>query len=210
VSAGRVHTFRALADRWRARPARLGSVRLVAIDGPGGAGKSTFAARVAAACGGAPVVHTDDLASWDEQLDWWQRLEDEVLAPLAAGVTARFRPTDWVAGGLQRHHLEVPAAPLVVLEGVSASRRRVTDRLSGAVYVDAPAVTRLARGLERDGQDALGLWETWMAEEDAWFAKDRPWERADLLVDGTPDLSELPHDPAVAFVASEGPGSTAS
>jgi hypothetical protein len=35
--------------------------RLVAIDAPGGAGKSTFAAQLAEAAGGAPVIHTDDI-----------------------------------------------------------------------------------------------------------------------------------------------------
>jgi cytidylate kinase len=34
--------------------------RLVAIDGPGGAGKSVFAARLAKALGGVPVVEIDD------------------------------------------------------------------------------------------------------------------------------------------------------
>lgn len=50
---------------------RPGPVRLVAVDGPGGAGKSTFADRLAAAAGGAPIIHTDDFASADNPIDWW-------------------------------------------------------------------------------------------------------------------------------------------
>ena len=81
------------------QPPRLGPVRLVAIDGPGGAGKSVFAARLAAALGDAPIVHTDDFAGVDEPFDWWPALERDVLEPLGRGEAARFAPRDWTTGG---------------------------------------------------------------------------------------------------------------
>jgi len=65
--------------------------RIVAIDGPGGAGKSTLAARVAGALD-AQVVRTDDFASWDEPFEWWPRLIKQVLAPL---VRIRQAIADW-------------------------------------------------------------------------------------------------------------------
>jgi Tfp pilus assembly pilus retraction ATPase PilT len=49
---------------------RPGPVRLVAVDGPGGSGKSTFAACLSAAANNAPIVHTDDFASWDNPINW--------------------------------------------------------------------------------------------------------------------------------------------
>src|SRR6476661_8671860 len=76
-----VQTFRSLAGSILARP---GGVRLVAVDGYGGAGKSTFAARLAAALGGAAVVHTDDFATGASGVEWWPRLEREVIVPLSA------------------------------------------------------------------------------------------------------------------------------
>jgi hypothetical protein len=81
----RVETFAELAARIRAGAPRGGSgTRVVAVDGRGAAGKTTFAARLAAALGDAPVVHTDDVADRVGQ-PWWPALEAEVLAPLAAG-----------------------------------------------------------------------------------------------------------------------------
>jgi uridine kinase len=201
-----VQRFDRLAVQARERPPNLGTVRLIAVDGPGGAGKSAFARRLAMALDGAPVVHTDDLAAEDVQFDWWSRLEAEVLGPLSSGEPARFRPTDWVRGGLQASPITVPVAPVVLLEGVSASRARLAARLSAAVWVDAPAEVRLERGLERDGEDARPQWKRWMREETAFFATDRPWARADLLVDGAPDHRWYPHDPDQAFVARRGPG----
>ena len=59
----------------RARIAR-GATRITAVDGPGGAGKSTLAAALAVELG-AQLVHTDDFASWENRLDWWPSLVAE-------------------------------------------------------------------------------------------------------------------------------------
>src|SRR3954453_15778732 len=109
-----VEAFTALAARIVARPARCGPVRLVATDGPGGAGKSTFAARLADALGHASVVHTDDFSSWDNPLNWWPLLEQQVLQPLEAGRAGRFQRYDWEGRTLAEWH-EVPAAGVLIL-----------------------------------------------------------------------------------------------
>jgi uridine kinase len=188
----RIETFQSVATEVLARSPRLGRTRLVAVDGPGGAGKSDLARRLAAALGSAPVVRTDDFASWDDPTGWWPRLEAEVLEPLARGEPARFRPYDWVARRLGRRYRVVRPVPVVVLEGVTAARRAVSDRLTFAVWVETPRARRLQRGLERDGEGMRAQWSAWMAEEDRFYADDPVPERADLVVDGEPSL---PHDP---------------
>jgi hypothetical protein len=188
-----VQTFRSLAGSILARP---GGVRLVAVDGYGGAGKSTFAARLAAALGGAAVVHTDDFATGAPGVEWWPRLEREVIVPLSAGATARYRRWDWDRGRLAEWRVVEPM-PAVVIEGVSSARRAAADRLAYAIWVDAPEQLRLARGLERDGKEARASWDAWMAEEDAHFAQDGTRSRCDLVVDGNPGID---HDPEVEFV----------
>jgi hypothetical protein len=42
----------------------------------------------------------------------------------------------------------------------------------------------LQRGLDRDGPDALEQWQAWMAEEDRYCVRERPDERADLVIHG--------------------------
>lgn len=41
------------------------TTKIIAIDGCGGAGKSTLATQISAALDSCPVIHTDDFASWD-------------------------------------------------------------------------------------------------------------------------------------------------
>jgi uridine kinase len=169
----------------RARQAR-GATRITAVDGPGGAGKSTLAAALAAELR-APVVHTDDFASWDEPIDWWPRLLAEVLEPLARGDVARFEPTRW--GGPAKPRVEVRPGGDVVLEGVTASRAAFRPYLAYAIWVETPRDLRLQRGLERDGADARPLWERWMAEEDGYVERERPHVRADRVLRGDVPLA---------------------
>jgi len=196
-----VETFAALADEIRALAPRLGNTRLVAIDGPGGSGKSIFARRLAQALGGAPIVQTDELASWDNPTNWWPKLESEVLGPLARGRSAHYEPTQWDPAQKVAARV-VPPAPVVILEGVSSGRIAATDRLSYTIWVEAPAATRLSRGLDRDGAASRPDWDRWMAGEAAFYATDPVRGRADLIVDGDPTL---PHDPDRAFVRVTSP-----
>jgi len=184
----------------RRAPPRCGSVRLVAIDGPGGAGKSVFAERLARALGSVAILHTDDFASWENAVEWWGRLEAEALGPLATGEHVRYRAYDWSARRIGDWR-ELPTSDVVLLEGVSSARRAVADRLSLAIWIEAPPSVRLARGIERDGDAMRGQWKRWMAGEETHYTRDRTRERADVIVDGAPSIRD---DPKVEFVCVAG------
>ena len=198
-----VARYASLARTIRRRRPRLGTVRLVAVDGPGGAGKSDFAQRLAVALGGAQIVQTDDFASWEDPLGWWPRVEAEVLGPLSRGRIARYQAYDWSTRKPGPTRLVRPSG-VVILEGVSSARAAVTDRLSYAIWVEAPADVRLRRGLQRDGRAARPQWDRWMAEEDAFYAKDPVRDRADLMVDGDPALPHNPETELVRLLGSNG------
>ena len=70
-----------LADAARSAQAPAGVMtRMVAVDGPGGAGKSSLADWHARELD-AQVVHTDDFASWENPVDWWPDLIERALQP---------------------------------------------------------------------------------------------------------------------------------
>jgi uridine kinase len=163
------------------------STTIIAIDGPGGAGKSTLAKLLSGRLGGVPVLHTDDFASWDNPLNWWPRLVANVLEPLARNESARYRRTDW---GNKDHQEwgEVAPSEFLILEGVGASREAFRPFLTYSIWIDVPRSLRLKRGLVRDGQEARWQWEKWMSEEDDYIDREKPQARADLVLPGDRDL----------------------
>jgi uridine kinase len=175
-----------LLDAVRSSEAPAGvRTRIVAIDGPGGSGKSTLATWLAGRLD-ATVIHTDDFAAWDDPVDWWPRLRELVLEPLAAGRPARYEPTRW--GGPEREPIVIEPSGTVILEGVTASRQAFRPYLAYSIWVETPRDLRLRRGLERDGEAARGAWTDWMEAEDRYIKSERPADRADLVVPGDQNL----------------------
>ncbi|WP_188187367.1 uridine kinase family protein [Nonomuraea sp. SYSU D8015] len=170
------------ADRIRKLPPSCGPVRLVAVDGPAGSGKTTFARRLAAELG-CQVIHSDDFpVPWEEGPGgWFHALEEQVLRPLRHGRPGGFRRYDWVRGEYAEH-VAVPVAPVLVIEGVGTARASVAGLLAFTVWMEAGERVRLARVLERDGPELEPRWREWFAAEKAWFAEDGTRERADLVI----------------------------
>lgn len=169
------------ATTLRALPPSCGQVRMVAVDGHAGSGKSTFAARLAAALGGAPVLHLDDLATHDAFFDWTRRLTDDVIGPLSQGATARYAPYDWTLRRF-RAPLPLPPAPVVLIEGVGAGRAAVRPWLARLLWMDRGAEESWRRGRERDGSDLSAFWDGWTRAETRHFAADPSRPFADVLV----------------------------
>ncbi len=157
--------------------------RIIAIDGLGGAGKTTLAGLVSGALSDCAVIHTDDFASWENNLDWWPRLREQVLEPLLANEAARYQRYDWLRRELAEW-IEVKPADYVILEGVASSRDQFQDALTVSIWVETPRDERLRRGLARDGEAMRDYWFQWMRDEDRYFEAERPDLRADTIVDG--------------------------
>lgn len=191
----RVRSFADLADGIRSRP---GAVRIVGIDGCGGAGKTTFAARLTDALGdAAPVIHTDDFASHDMPTEWWPRMLQLVIEPLLRGEPASYRPYDWDARRFADHAITVEPQAVVLIEGVGATRAAWRDDLALRIWVDCPRDLRLQRGIDRDGEELRDFWLDWMRAEDDYVAAEHPYEYADVIVDGATNAP----DPENQYVA---------
>ena len=171
---------------------------LIAIDGCGAAGKTTFARKLAQQFRHAQIVPMDDFyqPSADQNIAAdngspigslfdWQRLEQQVLSPLSKGLPGRYQRYDWHAHALAEWQ-EVPAAGVIIVEGVYSARRELADYYSHIIWIETPAKERLRRGIARDGEKSRGRWEgVWMSAEERYVNDDSPRKRADIVVDGS-------------------------
>jgi hypothetical protein len=200
----------------RRRPGRIVSRRpvIVAIDGRSNGGKTSLAARISRAVPGSVVIHTDDIAWAHSRFGWDDLLIDGILAPVHRGEAVSYRPPRWAEHG-REGSIDVPAGcPLLIIEGDGAGRREVAYLIDALVWVQADEREAERRRLARDqNPDSLDMANRplggapldhagWMAEEIPFNAAQCTWERADVIVCGTP---QIPHDPSTEVVVAPPP-----
>ena len=166
------------------RPGRLGSTRLICVDGPAGSGKTTLAtllATEAAARGVATtVVHMDDVYDgWDGLAAGVTNIGRWLLVPLRSDEPGGYHRFDWAAERYAEWH---PVAPggLLVLEGVGSAARQVDGLASLRVWVELPLAERTARWQVRDQGAADPFIAAWQAQEQEHFRADGTRQRADV------------------------------
>lgn len=139
---------------------------LVLIDGPSGAGKTTFAAALADAWPGPVprILRVDEaVPGWDGLQRGAERLGRTLTGPHARGAMGVVHRWDWLADRPGERHRLPPGQPLVV-EGCGAflvgAKRPDTIR----VWLHAPYATRRRRALDRDRGAFDPHWEAWEAD----------------------------------------------
>jgi hypothetical protein len=213
----RVALLSAVAESVMGRgPERAGSCRpvVLAVDGRSNNGKTTVAARLGEMVPGAVVIHTDDIAFEHSRFGWGDLLIDGILIPVHEGRAVSYRPPKWDEHG-REGSLDVPAGcPLLIIEGDGAGRREVAHLIDALIWVQAdereaarrsaarvahpPAADMANKAVDGTPFDEDG----WMAEEIPFNTAQRTWERADIIVCGTP---EIPHDPRTEIVIASRP-----
>ncbi len=160
---------------------------LIAIDGCSGSGKSTFAAELVRALADrgrtSVLVSTDDYATWDEPASWWPEMERDVIRAFERRHDYLYRPRIWVDGvPVVGPPVWIRWQPLLIVEGVTAARRTVFDRLTAAYWIDGPpAAERLERTVARDGEADRANLAAWQQFEQGWFAVDGTRERCRVI-----------------------------
>jgi hypothetical protein len=202
----RVETLSDVVQRLRgAAPDVVGRPRLVAVDGRGGAGKSTLVERIRAVVPASGVVHTDDVA-WNQAFfDWGELMVEHVLRPLRRGEAVEFRPPAWVEHG-RPGAIRVPAgADVVWIEGTGIIREEFAPWIDASIWVQGDLDEQERRLVARDGDSAAQRQHVadWLAEELPLMLREQPWRRATVVVAGT---TELEHDPDTELVVAAPPG----
>lgn len=152
-----------------------------------------------AALPNSAVLHTDDLAWHHGVFSWDELLINDVLPVLRKRRALHYRPPAWLARGRDDAITLDGDRDFVIIEGVGASQASVRAELDVIVWMETPQVIRESRDAVRvsAGEISAASYAGWMAEENAYMAADRPWEHADLIIDGS---GSVDHDQETEIV----------
>ena len=113
------------------------------------------------------------------------RLRADVVNSLLAGDVAEYDEWDWSTKERGPHRTVRPSGT-VIIEGVCALHQMFRDDLDIRIWIEAPYDIRLARGVERDGEESRDTWvDVWIPNETAYVERDDPIKCAQLIIDGT-------------------------
>jgi hypothetical protein len=205
------------AGPWRAEPLTVAAATVMqprqgngaghrpvalAVGGRSSSGKTTLAGRLRDVIAGSAVVHAGDIAWWHSRFGWADLLIDGVLLPARR------------AGGDLPPSLVGPAPapgddrgpgwlPPPHHRGRRGARRESAHLVDAAIWIQSDEWEAERRSLARVGHPGGSLTERrhrdWMAEEMPFAAGQPSWERADLIICGTPEISS---DPATELVVA--------
>ncbi len=163
-------------------------ILLIAIDGCGGAGKSTAATELAFKLGDSQIVHIDDFykpmgkrIKITDQTPVhsnfeFNRLKQEVLVPLGHLTAAIYQTTDG-------RTLEVQPSGYVVVEGLGTLGIELKEYFDYKIWVDSPDATRRQRGINRDSDEWTKIWDEEYLPQDARYVKEQePQNEADCTL----------------------------
>jgi hypothetical protein len=189
-----VHHLRA------ASPDVVGRPRVIAIDGRGGAGKTTLAERLCEVVPHSFIVHTDDVAWNHAYFDWAGVLAENVLKPLHRGEAVNFRPDAWIEHGRQGSIVVPAGADFIWVEGTGIIRAELFPWLDASLYLqgDLDEQERLLAARDGDSAEQRDHVARWLREELPFMLREQPWVRANMIIAGPAHLDHHPDSELVA------------
>lgn len=148
-----------------------GTRMIVLIDGPSGAGKTTYAGQLGQETGWR-VVHLDDFyPGWGGLAEGARMVVEDVLDPVNPG----FRRWDWI-NDRPGEWVELDPAASMIIEGVGAITRAsvaAAARLGEVrtIHITADSEDRFRRAIARD-PGYRAWWDMWSRQEAAHFSGD--------------------------------------
>lgn len=204
---------------------RLPTTRvLVAIDGPDGSGKTTFADRLTAKLSDRPVVtvHVDGFLNcsevrhargrfspegfWRDSYNY-EAFRTHVLDPLRRTGQAWYRPYCYDPESDTERLADVvpvPLGALVLVEGLFLHRDELVDQWDASIFLDVPFAETARRMALRDGSRSdpeHPSMRRYVDGQRIYYAAATPWERASLVVDNSGDEPHIIESGAVSALA---------
>lgn len=184
---------------------------LILIDGTGGSGKTTLAARLADLLK-ANMVSTDDVCWNADPIHWDNEMLNNIVNPWIDGKNVAYKPTGWIKEN-RSGFIEVDSTKALIIEGMGACRKTLREVATYSIWVDTEPEIARKRIIQRDftaGKNG-GTLESVMEFTDWWdslihsfLLEEEPWKYVNIIVSGFQSdlilnnlLIYIPNNPAL-------------
>lgn len=161
---------------------------VIAIDGFGGAGKSTLARDLQAELNSATIVEVDDFYIFGMKSDAnksnfdRKRLVAQVLEPLKQGKPAAYQKSIDINNPLSEY-FDVPQVEYLILEGVSSFHPDIAEYVDFKIWLDVSADEAKKRMKNRDKSEGKDHGEEFWDHHTNSYQAYKDLHRPDLTVD---------------------------
>lgn len=157
---------------------------LFAIDGPAGAGKTTYATKLERELAGdatVKVIHMDDLYNgWDNALsNPLSEILDRISTAHLAAKEFVIKIFNWQTMQFDSEERVAPTDHLII-EGVGAAQQIVRETGATTYWLDIEPEIGLQRVLDRDGAHIEVQMRQWQVDQDKHFARDETRENCEF------------------------------
>jgi uridine kinase len=159
---------------------------IIAIDGPAGAGKTTLASHLQAALAlryKSTVLHMDSLYNgWDTPFD------ERFTSALVTAASSHQQSLAYALPRYDWNHRKfsepeaVPAAELLILEGVGSSHSAIRKFLTATIWIDIDPENGYERVIARDGDGISTEMKSWLITQAQHFAAEDSKNTADFIL----------------------------
>ena len=167
----------------------IGDTRVLAIDGPAGAGKTTLAAhlvKVLSASGSLSVIHMDWIYDgWEGALgtSLTEKLS-AILGSLQKREAIKLDIYNWHSGEFDQVR-EIALAKVLIIEGVGAAQKVIRDSGATSIWLDIAPEAGMKRVLARDGDAIETQMKGWLITQDKYFQRDLTPQSTDFSLSAT-------------------------
>ncbi len=170
-----------------------GETKLIAIDGLGGSGKSSFAKSLLALDTELKILELDHFPYLPEEYPYHplgaqtrvnlERFQREALIPLASGKPAKYENTFWWPTNQKADTHTIPAGGIVLVEGCYSFHSDLRDYYDYSIWVECSEEEALRRAIKRDGEDGAEIWQQVHAPNERSYAlRQSPMDYVDLII----------------------------
>jgi uridine kinase len=170
-----------------------GKTKLIAIDGLGGSGKSSFAKSLLTLDPELNILELDHFPCLPKENPYHplgaqtrvnlERFQREALLPLVNGQPAVYKNSFWWPTHEKPKTYTVPANGTVLVEGCYSFHLELRAFYDYSIWIECPAEEALKRAITRDGEDGANIWQQVHAPNERNYARvQKPMDSVDLVI----------------------------